>query len=711
MQDLWRKIEPHLLNVEKPSRYFSLEDIPLPKKSDIKVCFIYPDTAEVGLSNSGLAILFNVLSNFNRRTKNEERRTVYVDFAFAPWFDMEEVLRKNKIELFSYFNNVPLREFDILGFSLPHELCYTNILNIIDLAGLKIKSIDRKDKPLIIAGGSGAYNPSVLEEYIDAFVIGDGEDVIAEIVQDYNKKADKKNNLKLLSEKKGIYVPGFNKGAVKRVSAFKEKRVFGFIPRQVHEHASIEIMRGCSAGCRFCQAGFINRPVREKNRNDVEKESNEVLSKTGYDKLSLLSLSTSDYSAIAPLSKKLADEYLKDRISLNMPSLRMDSFSLSIATSASGVKKGTLTFAPEAGNQRLRNAINKNVNEDQIIETVITAFKQGFSKFKLYFMIGFPDEKLDDLKSIIDIVNKIRSLARDHLKGSYPRITVNVSSFVPKPHTPMQWAPQIDKEEIKQRQKFLRDELKKIRDVDFRYHNAKQSVLEGLVSRGDNKIGKLIEEAWRAGCRFDSWTEFFKPEEWDKAVSKIGLDVNDYLKEKKTTDNLPWENIKSKVSKKYLISEFEKYFKSELTVNCREECHECGVCPKGSQEEKKSQEARGERQEKTQEKKEKTKTKENNGRQYKYKLTFSKKGKAKYLGHLEYVGLITRALRRSGLPLIYTKGFNPRPRLSFSQAVSLGKEIDDFEVTIRLSEERNISEENINMLLPEYIELKTISRQ
>lgn len=605
-----KKIEDLLLQVTKPARYVNGEWNAVHKDwkdVDTKVVFAFPDVYEVGMSHLGFKILYHILN---------EREGVVAERAFSPWVDLEEKMREENIPLFSLESKAPLGDFDIIAFTLQYEMSYTNILNILDLAGISLLSRDRKEQdPLVIAGGPGAFSPEPIADFVDAFVIGDGEEIIVELVELYQKS--KKENqgktefLKELALIPGIYVPDFYQVDYREDGTIKEmypkNSVYPFpinrrvvkdldqvpypdkfiVPNTevVHDRVTLEVQRGCSRGCRFCQAGIIYRPVRERSPKKLEDLAQRLLESTGYNEISLSSLSTSDYSCLPQLVDSFLDKYKEKRIGISLPSLRIDSFSVDLAQKVQEVRKTGLTFAPEAGTQRLRDVINKGVTEEDLLLAAQSAFSAGWLKLKLYFMIGLPTETDEDLDGIVELAKKVAHLGeriRKEKNIKVPvRITVSASSFVPKPHTPFQWEGQVPLEELERRQKYLREKLRS-KNITFNWHEAQLSFLEAVVAKGDRKIGKVIERAWQLGCKFDSWNEHFRYDKWLEAFNDIGIDPEFYAYRKiDYQEFLPWDHVNTGVSKKYLIKEHTKALAGQLTGDCRisTQCTGCGICP------------------------------------------------------------------------------------------------------------------------------------
>ncbi|MDI6689282.1 MAG: TIGR03960 family B12-binding radical SAM protein [Actinomycetota bacterium] len=608
-------LEKILPLVQRPARYIDGEWNAVHKphhEVDLKIALIYPDTYEVGLPNLGLQILYEILNDEN---------DVVAERAYAPWIDMEEVLRKKRIPLFALESRTPLISLDILGFSLQYEMTYTNILNVLDLAGIPPYATDRDERyPLVIAGGPCAFNPEPLAPFFDLFVIGDGEEVVLELVEEYKKGrgsrvegrkgqlAERRELLKRLAGIEGIYVPRFYdveyypsgqvkkiqpncRGIPKRVSKRTVKDLndvkFPMLPLVpyvdvVHDRCSLEVMRGCTRGCRFCQAGIIYRPVRERSHKLILRAANDLLQETGYEEISLVSLSSSDYSLIQPLLRKLMDNHSQKGISISLPSLRLDTFSVELASQIQRVKKTGLTFAPEAGTQRLRDAINKCLTEEDLLATVKDVFESGWRKLKLYFMIGLPTETQGDLQGIVDLAHKIVDIGLSVVpKREWNRIKValSVASFVPKSHTPFQWVAQNPLPELEKKIEFLRKNLQS-RYILLKWQDPKLSVLEAALARGDRRLSKVIERAFKIGCRFDAWTEQFNFDKWLKAFEESGVSLNFYAHRERSRDEVfPWDHINSVVNKEYLWNEYQRALSQTPTEDCRTgPCSECGVC-------------------------------------------------------------------------------------------------------------------------------------
>ena len=599
-----QKFEKLLLSVQKPGRYSGGEINSVIKdksKVDVRFAFCFPDTYEIGMSHLGMKILY---SQFN------ERDDIWCERVFAPWLDFEEVLRENNMPLFALESRDPIKDFDFIGFTLQYEMAYTNVLNMIDLAGLPLKSKDRKDlSPLVVAGGPCACNPEPLAEFIDLFFIGEGEEVDLELIDLYKefkkKGASKEEFLREAAKIDGIYVPTLYKdeynadGTLKALtpengiaptikkriikdmdkSYYPEKFVVPFI-EIVHDRAVQEVFRGCIRGCRFCQAGFIYRPVREKSVDTINKQAKCLCESTGYDEISLSSLSTSDYREIETLLNKLLEWTEKSHVSLALPSLRIDNFSDELLEKIKHVRKSGLTFAPEAGTQRLRDVINKNLTEEEILTTCRTAFAGGYTSVKLYFMLGLPTETDEDIVGIAElgqrIVNEYYNMPNKP-KGKGVNVSISVSTFVPKPFTPFQFEPQITLDEIRRRQELLKNSIT-TKKISLSYHDSATSFLEGAFARGDRRMSAVIEKAYEMGCKFDGWTECFEPEKWYEAFKECGLSPEFYANRTREYDEVtPWEHIDVGVTKDFLVKENKVAHQNKTTPNCREKCSACGA--------------------------------------------------------------------------------------------------------------------------------------
>ncbi len=599
-----KQFEKLLLSVQKPGRYSGGEiGSAMKDKNKVKVrfAFCFPDTYEIGMSHLGIKILY---AQFNAR------EDIWCERVFAPWIDFEEIMRENDIPLFALESRDPIKDFDFIGFTLQYELSYTNVLNMLDLAGVPLKSKDRTSlSPLVVAGGPCVCNAEPLADFIDLFFLGEGEEVDLEVIDLYQsyKEAGKSKDefLRAAAQIEGVYVPslyevsyhedGTVQAIVPKGDAPKtvKKRIIEemdnlFYPENfvvpfieiVHDRAVQEIFRGCIRGCRFCQAGFLYRPVREKSAETVNRQARMLCENTGYDEISLSSLSTSDYTQLEPLLNQMLTWSEPQGISLSLPSLRVDNFSKELLEKINHVRKSGLTFAPEAGTQRLRDVINKNVTEEEIFRTCRTAFEGGYTAVKLYFMLGLPTETDEDLVGIADLGQRIVDLyyhTENRPKGRSVSVSISVSTFVPKPFTPFQFEPQITKEEMERRQKVLKY-ANTSRKVNVSWHDSSTSLLEGAFARGDRRLGRVLETAYRKGCRFDSWNECFRLETWLEAFRECGLDPAFYAERTRPYDEItPWEHLDYGVTKAFLIRENERAHAALTTPNCREKCSACGA--------------------------------------------------------------------------------------------------------------------------------------
>ncbi len=599
-----KDIEKHLLKVQKPCRYTGGETGSIIKNKDdvnIRFAFCFPDSYEIGMSHLGIKLLYSLYNNID---------DVWCERVFAPWEDMEKVMRENSIPLYALESGDALTEFDFVGFTLQYELSYSNMLNMLDLSNIPLIASDRSDSdPLVICGGPCACNPEPLADFVDIFSLGEGEEVSIELFDLYrehkNKGFVKADFLREAAKIEGIYIPSlydvsYNEDGT--ISAFTpkgdapatiRKRIIEdfdkcFYPDNfvvpfieiVHDRAVAEIFRGCIRGCRFYQAGFIYRPVREREPGTINDMCRTLCSNTGYDEVSLSSLSSSDYTKLGDLLDNMLKWSEKDKVSINLPSLRVDGFSRELTEKLKKVRRGGLTFAPEAGTQRLRDAINKNVTENELMSTCATAFAGGWTSVKLYFMIGLPTETGEDVVGITGLCQKVVDLfynLPERPKGKGVQVSASASTFVPKPFTPFQWEPQDTIGTIHEKQKLLKDSVTS-KKISLSWHDANTSFLEAVFARGDRRLGKVLLRAHELGCKFDGWDEFFSLDTWLKAFEDCGVDPAFYANRRREYDEiLPWDHLDYGIDKRFLIAENERSKQSQTTPHCRQKCSACGA--------------------------------------------------------------------------------------------------------------------------------------
>jgi radical SAM family uncharacterized protein/radical SAM-linked protein len=772
--------------VEQPARYVGGERgtvVKDPAQARLRFALAFPEVYEIAQSHLGLQILYDLLN---------ARPDIQAERAYAPWIDMEALLRQHKLPLASLETCSPLSEFDIIGFSLQYELTYTNILMMLDLGGIPLLSCDRNSThPLVIAGGPCAFHPEPIADFIDAFLLGDGEEAIFDICDAYlawNRKS-RAELLRMLSHIPGVYVPAFftpeytSEGTLSGIRPSDSavpvvyKRVvrdLNSIPpikRQVvpnvsivHDRIAAEVMRGCVRGCRFCQAGYIYRPLRERDPRALQQQIEKLVEQSGYEEVSLLSLSTGDYSCVNPLLREIMNRFAGLKVSVSLPSTRVDALSPHILEEIRRVRKTGFTLAPEAGSQRLRDVIQKEYKEEELIEAAHTLFDLGWKSVKLYFMLGLPGETEEDLLGIVDLSRKVSAAGKHKCQ-----VTASVSTFVPKPHTPFQWTAQVNVEETEARQELLRKELRRY-GIQFKWHDPRLSFLEGVFARGDRRLAAPLLTAYQSGCRFDGWTDQFRLDSWQQAFASHGIDPNFYLRRRLLNEPLPWDHLDSGVTKKWLQRDLAKAFAGTLTPDCSvERCSYCGACdfktvrnvtyhlngakgadhrgtqvndwaktilPEhdtwGTRQWQMIQEKRRRENETEKQRNGETQRKvpdspiprfpdsfspqfptldprppvsgnaedwltgdpntvaatraEKKPAVARVRLTYSKLDEARFLGAREVATLFARAARRARLPVAYSQGFHPLPRLSFGPALPMGVESDEEFLDIELSE-------------------------
>jgi len=683
-----------LLTISKPSRYLGGEINSIKKDLNqvrLKFCLAFPDVYEVGMSHLGLQILYYILN---------KQPDIACERVFAPWPDMENFLRTRQIPLTTLESSRPLREFDVIGFSLQYELNYTGVLNILDLAGIPFYASERGEEyPLIIGGGPLTANPEPLADFFDFFVLGDGEEVILETCREIIAYKDKKETkfqlFQRLSQMEGIYIPSFFKvtyhpdGRLEQIISLREgyqqakRRVLadldqGEFPQRpllpyteiIHDRLNIEIARGCTRGCRFCQAGMIYRPWRERSPQNILQLVESGLKSTGHDEVSLLSLSTGDYSQIDKVLPKIINLYQDKKIAVSLPSLRVETLSPLLIEKIRQIRKTGFTLAPEAGTDRLRRFINKNNTEEDLLSTIRTVFAANWRLIKLYFMIGLPTETEEDLAGIVSLCQRALKEARQ--AKSSAQINVSISTFIPKPHTPFQWESQSSLAEIYEKQKFLKQRLAN-RGINLKWTDPRLSLLEGVFARGDRRLSKVLETAYELGCRLDGWGDHFRYDLWVKAFAQVGLDPAFYAYRARDLQELmPWDHLHMGISKNFLIAERDRAWHLIPTPDCRNNsCQGCGVCFGVDQL---SNRLAPEMPISTNHNHFSPQEKKAPSPIYRFRAQFTKLGLAKLFSHLELSRLMIRAFRRADIPLLFSQGFHPAPKISFGPPLPLGYE-------------------------------------
>ncbi len=721
------KYQELLTRVEKPARYVAGEQgaprDPRPLPDQVRVALVFPDTYEIGMSHLGLRVLRHVL---------EQRDGVFVDIVFSPWTDMEREMRAASVPLLGHFSRIPVREFDLVGFSLQSELTYTTVLNLIDLAGLPLHAAERgPDGPVVMAGGPSAWNPEPLADFIDLFFIGDGEEglpQLADLARSLGPVRQGRRNdfLEAAVSVTGVYVP-----AVPSPDGVRRRLLTTLSPTHIpdrplvpltgisQDRLTLEIMRGCSRGCRFCGAGYIYRPVRERDPDQLVEAAQRGIEASGWEEVGLVSLSSSDHSRIEELISTLNSRMACRRVSVSLPSLRADKFSPRLARLVKAVRKSGFTFAPEAGTERLRRVINKNLSREQLLETVATVYAEGWQLVKLYFMIGLPGEREEDLEGIIDLAQEVSRLGRRG-KGRPGRANISLSPFVPKPHTPFQWAAFGPVDQLNRHLSRLRERLSRIPGISVKWHEPDLALIEAVLARGGRNTGRALELAWRKGLKLESWSENCSPAVWAEAFAEAGIDPQRETAERDPEDPLPWDFINTGLRRSFLVKEWQRALAEETTPDCRTEgCTGCGLGKDECDFLRRETEGPGPAVEtggvaageaalpaawKTPE--------DSQVDPLLYRFTFSKEGPAVLISHLDLVRAFERGVRAAGLRPDYSKGFSPRPRFSYGPPLPLGHcgLAEFFEGRFVEPLDPEVHRRAINQALPEGLRVTAVER-
>lgn len=726
MNKFFEEYHELLYNCNKPYQYVGGEFLSRNKdfeSAKVTFAFAFPDKYEIGISNLGQRVLYGIVN---------DHPEFMADRVYAPEVDFRKNLMESGKEFYSLESKTPLKKFDIIGFSLQYELSYPTVLAMLEMAKIPHRNGERgENDPIILAGGPCAYNPLPIAKFIDAFLIGDGEEVIIEVCEVIKNAKEqglsRAEKIQKLSEIEGVFIPGISKQVKKRLVQIDYDNALKAYPipfcSSVHDRAIVEIRRGCGRMCRFCQPGHVNLPVRERKAEDIIKIAKELVKNTGYDEYSLLSLSSNDYSNIKEVIKELAVDFDDKKVSVSLPSQRIDGFNLELAELVQSVRKSTMTLAPEAGSQRLRDVIRKNISEEQILEVVSTLYENGWSKIKLYFIIGLPTETQEDVEEMANLLEKMKNLTKQlkrekNLKHSLD-VTCTLSIFVPKPFTPFQWFGQADLDEVTKRIHYLKDKTKHIKGLKINYHERSVSEIEAVLTRGDESLCDYIEKLWQKGCYLDAWNEYFDRFVWQDTAKELGISLEELAqKEYKTDKNLPWDFIDIGVEKDWLIEEYNESLKNITKPSCQTGCVNCGVCKNFKTHLVMDKPYEAKIGIKKTEEKSLVKINPVTGlvnqpqNTVKYRIKLTKRNILRYFSHLDWQNTFLKAISRSGLNIAFSQGFNPSMKVSLGVALPLFVESECELVDIEILDELKIEDLQLKLekVLPDGCEIISIEK-